>query len=67
MRRYVWRDTIERRLERYTTGYKQLARQAAPTPDLQAGEVATLTQRASTVQLRAWAFSRQNGARPAAS
>lgn len=26
MRRYVSRHTIERRLEQYTTGYKQLAR-----------------------------------------
>jgi hypothetical protein len=28
MIRYVARDTIERRLERYTTGYERLARQA---------------------------------------
>ena len=30
MRRYVSRDTIERRLERYTIGYEQLMRQSIP-------------------------------------
>jgi hypothetical protein len=30
MRRYVSRDTIERRLERYTMGYEQLMRQSIP-------------------------------------
>ena len=30
MRRYVSRHTIERRLERYTIGYKQLMRRSIP-------------------------------------